>query len=175
MKRLFPLALAALFVLAAPALAAKVDVSESIPVFQGFLLNYNQDLGRLDDLARRLENGDADCASARSATLIVESYKKIMLLAGGVQDILVAYSFIDKGLPDMNLYLWTRINRMRLQAFSYAADAEKALKRVSEAKDAEYLPILGDAVDTIRSVYGKIRDMEDAFGLELGKKGDPQG
>jgi len=172
MKKFF-LALAIIFVLSAPALAAKIDVSESIPVFQGFLLDYNQELRRLDNLARNLENGGADCASARNAALVVESYKKTMLLAGGVQDILVAYSFIDKGLADMNLYLWTRINHMRLQAFTYVTDAEKTLERLP--KNADYLPILGDAAQKIRVVYGKIRDLEDAFALELGKKGDSQG
>jgi len=175
MKKSLALALAVLFALAAPALAAKIDVSESIPIFQGLLANYNQELGRLDDLVQKLENSGSDCQAARNAALIVESYKKSMLLAGDLQDVLVSYSFIDKGLADMNLYLWTRINHMRLQAFSYVTDAEKALERLSDGKNADVLPILGDAAENIRQVYGKIRDVEDAFAQELGKKGDGQG
>lgn len=173
MRKQVLLALAALIAFPCQALAAKADLTMIIPVFQGLLQNYNQELGRIDDLHHRLEKDGSDCAAVRNAAVIVESYKKSMLLAAGIQDLLVSYAFINTGFDEMNLYLWNRINRMRLQAFSYAADASAALQRLAQENPAFPLPILGQALERIQEVSARIKELEGRFARELPNKETP--
>ncbi len=143
--------------------AQKMDVTPDIPAFQGFLRDENQELGRLEEALRGAAGGDGECSLWREASTIVESYKKTMLIAAAVQDLLVSAVFVETNLSQFNQYVWIRLNRMRLLAFSFLMEAQNALAYLENNGPGDALPIFDAAVSRIQTIHDAVKGMEARF------------
>lgn len=148
---------------ATPAGPPTLPHARAFSALAGLFSEYGAAVTRLDMAIRTMVASNSSPDNVAAAVAIRESYKKSMLIANNIHDILAFWANIDKNLATVNAYAAARLHDCRLGVFSALVDAETALATLRATPTPFPEGDLALVTKRIRTLYELIAELEPGF------------